>query len=88
MLITVDESCVLQETNVPSIDITLNLSADQCRAHYAGAADSIRTRTLDGRSVVLPSRALHRIIGRDGVHGVFRVRVDENGRFISIVAVG
>ncbi|GHC25698.1 hypothetical protein GCM10010082_18340 [Kushneria pakistanensis] len=69
---------------MPSIDITLNLSAEQCRAHYAGAADSIRTRTLDGRSVLLPSRVLHHIIGRDGVHGTWRVTFDDNGRFVSI----
>lgn len=84
MRISVDERCILRETNVPSIDIALNLSAEQCRAHYAGAADSIRTRTLDGRSVVLPSRVLHHIIGRAGVRGTYRVNFDDNGRFISI----
>ncbi|WP_108842043.1 DUF2835 family protein [Kushneria phyllosphaerae] len=69
---------------MPSIDIALNLSAEQCRAHYAGAANSIRTRTLDGRSVELPSRVLHHIIGRDGVHGTYRVIFDDRGRFVSI----
>lgn len=72
---------------MPTIDIVLNLSAEQCRAHYAGAADSIRTRTLDGRSVVLPSRVLHHIIQRDGVRGTYRVTFDDSGRFISIKAV-
>ncbi|WP_445619821.1 DUF2835 family protein [Kushneria sp. Sum13] len=72
---------------MPSIDIALNLSAEQCRAHYAGAADSIRTYTLDGRSVMLPSRVLHYIIGRDGVKGTYRVTFDDNGRFISIRAL-
>ncbi|MFC0268109.1 DUF2835 family protein [Kushneria aurantia] len=72
---------------MPSVDIVLHLSAEQCRAHYAGSADSIRTRTLDGRSVLLPSRALSRIIQSDGVHGVFRVSFDSSGRFVSIEAL-
>ncbi|REC94813.1 uncharacterized protein DUF2835 [Kushneria indalinina DSM 14324] len=87
MLSTRDDPCAVQETDVPSIDIALNISAEQCRAHYAGAADSIRTRTLDGRSVVLPSRVLHHIIGRDGVRGTYRVTFDDNGRFVSIRAL-
>ncbi|ART62743.1 DUF2835 family protein [Kushneria marisflavi] len=72
---------------MPSIDIQLDLSAEQCRAHYAGVADSIHTRTPDGRSVMLPSRVLHHIIKRDGVHGTYRVTFDDGGRFISIRAV-
>lgn len=84
MLHNVKDPFVCREAALPSIDIVLNLSAEQCRAHYAGAADSIRTHTLDGRSVVLPSRVLHHIIGRDGVKGTYRVTFDDRGRFISI----
>lgn len=72
---------------MPSVDIKLDLSAEQCRAHYAGAVDSIRTRTLDGRSVMLPSRVLHHIIKPDGVHGIYRVTFDDGGRFLSIRAL-
>lgn len=79
---------VSRQKTMPSVDVILHLSADQCRAHYAGSADSIRTRTTDGRSVLLPSRAISRIIRRDGVQGIFRVHFDQSGRFVSIEAVG
>ncbi len=87
MLKALNDPFASREVALPSIDITLNLSAEQCHAHYAGAADSIRTRTLDGRSVLLPSRVLHHVITRDGVRGTYRVTFDDQGRFVSIVAL-
>ncbi|KFF48073.1 MULTISPECIES: DUF2835 family protein [unclassified Salinicola] len=70
---------------MPSVDITLSLSLDQCRSYYAGAVESIQTYTLDGRRVRFPARALHRLVSHDGVHGHFRLYFDGHGRFTTIV---
>lgn len=69
---------------MPSIDIVLDLSAAQCRSYYAGQADNIRTMSTDGRAVRLPAQAMHRIVDRDGVRGIYRLAYDGQGRFQSI----
>ncbi|WP_245977581.1 DUF2835 family protein [Kushneria sinocarnis] len=73
---------------MPTIDIVLNLSAQQCRSYYAGAAEHIHTHSPDGRKVLLPARALHRIVGPSGVQGVYRMTYDDNGRFVSLERIG
>ncbi|MCK2185108.1 DUF2835 family protein [Halomonas getboli] len=69
---------------MPTIDITLDLSYAACLAHYEGRAGVVHTRSLDGLSVAFPTEALRRVVARDGVHGVFRLFVSEEGRFEGI----
>lgn len=77
----------LQDTDVPSIDIVLELTAEQCLAHYRGAAQKVHARSVGGKRVQFPAQALRRILGPDGVHGVFRLRFTEAGRFESLTPV-
>ncbi|GHB18064.1 DUF2835 family protein [Salinicola rhizosphaerae] len=72
---------------MPSVDLRLDLSLAQCQHYYGGSAEVIHARALDGRRVQFPARALHRIIQRDGVHGVFRLHFSDSGRFITIEAL-
>ncbi|WP_249975284.1 DUF2835 family protein [Vreelandella olivaria] len=69
---------------MPSIDVVIHLSQSECLAHYAGHYSTVRTRSVDGRWVVFPAEALRRVVGRDGVHGIFRLEFSDQGRFISI----
>ena len=69
---------------MPSIDVIIELSAAQCRAHYAGSVDHVYARSVDGRRVLLPAQALRRVVTRDGVHGVYRLCYDATGRFESL----
>jgi hypothetical protein len=69
---------------MPSIDVVIELSAAQCRAHYAGAVANVYAPSVDGRRVLLPARALRQVVGRDGVHGVYRLSYDDTGRFLSL----
>lgn len=69
---------------MPSIDIVLELTADQCLAHYRGAARWVHARSVSGKKVAFPAQALRRIVGPDGVHGVYRLRFSEAGRFESL----
>ncbi|MGR2737445.1 DUF2835 domain-containing protein [Billgrantia sp. Q4P2] len=69
---------------MPSIDVVLELSAETCLAHYEGRVGQVMAHSLDGRRVVFPAEALRRVVGRDGVHGTFRLSFTPEGRFLSI----
>lgn len=69
---------------MPSIDVVIDLTREECLAHYEGWAQNVRTRSLDGRSVLFPASALRRIVGPDGVDGVYRLTFSDSGKFESI----
>ncbi|WP_017431367.1 DUF2835 domain-containing protein [Vreelandella jeotgali] len=66
---------------MPSIDVVIDLTYDECLAYYAGSVANVRTRSLDGRRVVFPAEALRRVVTRDGVHGLYRLTFSPEGRF-------
>lgn len=72
---------------MPTIDVAINLNYDECLAHYEWRIANVRTRSVDGRWVIFPAEAIRRVVGRDGVHGIYRLSFSEHGRFISIVAL-
>lgn len=72
---------------MPSIDVVIRLSRDECLAHYQGRARNVHTRSVDGRRVVFPTSALTHIVGHDGIDGVFRLRFSDAGKFESIEPV-
>lgn len=69
---------------MPSVDIALSLSREQCLAYYQGQAQQVRTHSLDGRRVLFPANALVRVMGRQGVHGHYRLTFSAAGRFESL----
>lgn len=72
---------------MPTIDVVINLSYDECLAYYEGRIDNVRTRSVDGRWVIFPAEAIRRVVNRDGVRGIYRLRFSEQGRFVSINAL-
>lgn len=66
---------------MPSIDIELALTLEECLAHYEGWAQRVHARSLDGRRVEFPARALRQVVAHDGVHGRFRLTFSAAGRF-------
>lgn len=70
---------------MPSLEITLDLSREQCLAHYQGQAQQVYARSLDGRRVVFPASALARVMTRDGVRGHFRLEFSPQGRLLGLV---
>lgn len=74
-------------TPMPSLDITLDLSREQCIAHYQGQAQRVYARSLDGRRVVFPASALVRVMTHDGVRGRFRLDFSPSGRLLGLVRV-
>ncbi|RTR04419.1 DUF2835 family protein [Halomonas nitroreducens] len=69
---------------MPTIDVIIELSPEACLAHYEGRVGMVRTRSLDGRTVLFPAEALRRVVTRDGVHGVYRLTFSPEGRFEDI----
>ncbi len=69
---------------MPSIDITLSLTPRECLAYYEGRYQNVRARSVDGRWVVFPAEVLRRVVGQEGVHGVFRLTFTDQGRFARI----
>lgn len=70
---------------MPSIDVVLNMTQDECLAHYEGRFSKVRARSLDGRWVAFPAAAIRRVVGREGVQGVYRLTFSDDARLISIV---
>ena len=68
-----------------SIDVILHLSVTECLAYYEGRYDNVWARSVDGRWVVFPAHAVQRVVGHEGVHGVFRITFTDQGRFHHIV---
>ncbi|CAH1042365.1 DUF2835 family protein [Halomonas sp. TD01] len=69
---------------MPTIDVVIHLSKNECLAHYEGRYTNVRTRSVDGRWVIFPAEALRRVVGQEGVHGVYRLEFSDQGRFINI----
>jgi len=73
--------------------VVIGLTAEQYLAHYratitlAGGVQHVYARSRDGRRVVFPAQALRRIVGRDGVHGLYRLTFTADGKFESLVAL-
>lgn len=65
----------------------LLISAREFERLYAGSADTVYARALDGRSVTFPARVLCPYVEQQGVRGRFRIQFDEQNRFSSIERV-
>jgi hypothetical protein len=69
---------------MPSIDVIINLSAEDCLGYYEGQFEQVWTRSLDGRRVIFPATALRQVVAPDGVHGLFRLQFSATGQFETI----
>lgn len=72
---------------MPSVYLRLNISASECLDFYNSPARDVTTTTVDGRSVRFPIQALKRMVGHDGIRGVYRMNYSDTGQFISIERV-
>lgn len=72
---------------MPSIDVTLNIDADEFLRVYQGSARDVVARADDGRTLRFPAAILRRFVTREGIVGRFRIDFDEDGRFADIRAL-
>lgn len=67
-----------------AVIVQLSISAHEFERLYAGAANTVMARTVDGRSVSFPAHVLRGQVAQDGVRGTFRIEFDDENRFSSI----
>jgi uncharacterized protein YqjF (DUF2071 family) len=64
--------------------VTLNISAQAYQRMYSGDARHVVARDTQGRHIRFPATSLRPFVTRDGVSGVFVLRVDARNRLIEI----
>jgi Protein of unknown function (DUF2835) len=64
--------------------VRLNITAPSYERLYRGEARTVVTRDAQGRRVQFPAAALRRFVTREGISGVFVIRVDAHNKLIDI----
>ncbi len=64
--------------------VPLSIAADTYQHMYSGAAQNVIARDEEGRQIQFPAASLRPFVTREGVNGVFIIRVDENNRLLDI----
>ena len=69
---------------MPSVIVSLSLSADDYLAHYGGSAKDIIAKSLDGRNVRFPATLLRQFVSHSGVQGIFKLVYNQENKFTHI----
>ena len=64
--------------------VDLHIPADEFLRHYRGSVNKVICTARDGRKVQFPSAILQRFVTRDGIHGSFRLHIDDNHKLVSV----
>lgn len=64
--------------------VRLNITAASYERMYRGEARTVTTRDAEGRRIEFPAAALRRFVTREGISGVFVIRVDACNKLIDI----
>ena len=67
---------------------SLNISADEIKLYYSGQRKYVHITGVNGQSIQFPAHNLRQFVSRDGVHGKFEMKVDDNNKLIDILRVG
>ena len=65
----------------------LDISASVCERYYRGQAQHVVARCTDGTSVQFPALLMKRFIASNGVHGLFVLTCDDEGKHASLERV-
>ena len=63
-------------------EFSLDLPAHKIERIYQGTARYILVESDDGLTLQLPATNFREYVEEDGIHGRFRVRIDDNNRII------
>ena len=69
---------------MPHFEFSLNLPAHKIERIYRGDARFILVESDDGLTLQLPAINFRDHVAADGIHGRFRVRIDDNNRIMSL----
>ncbi len=65
---------------MPDLVFRLAIPREEVMRYYEGRAQTVFVQALDGRTVSFPAVALREFVNHAGVHGVFRLCYDAQGR--------
>jgi len=63
---------------------SLHIAADEFLRYYRGQAGMVAVRADDGTRLQFPAASLRRFVTREGIHGRFVIRFDEDNRLLGI----
>ena len=69
------------------ISVSIYLTPSQVEDYYRGHARFVVAEAVDGRTVSLPIKVLHKYISKAGIRGHFIITTDENHKFKHINSV-
>jgi len=67
---------------------TLHIPADEVLRYYRGSASMVAVTAADGTRLRFPAACLRPFVTREGIHGRFLIRFDENNRLLGIERLG
>ena len=65
-------------------EFTLHLSAEEYLQYYEGIARSIQVRSRCGKIIQFPADKMREFVLKDGIHGSFVIKLNENNKLLSI----
>ena len=65
-------------------ELNLVISAEKMLSYYQGSAQQVLAKDIQGVSLAFPAQALRPFVTKDGIHGRFRLRVDDNNKLIEL----
>ena len=70
--------------SVTEIRFYLQLSTEQYKRYYQGAAKTIIVTAEDGRRLQFPAAAMQKFLTHDGISGTFVLRFDANHKLLGV----
>jgi len=64
--------------------IDLSIGAEKMLSYYQGNTQQVLAEDVQGLRVSFPAQALRPFVTRDGVHGRFCIRIDDNNKLIDV----
>lgn len=64
--------------------VHLAINADEYERVYSGSARHILAQDEQGRRIQFPASALRPFVTRDGIAGIFVIRVDANHKLVDV----
>ena len=70
-----------------SFNFHLHNSTEDWLAYYGGQITHVVATATDGKTVKFAAKHLQRYVRRDGVHGAFRLVIDDDNNFVRLEEV-
>jgi len=65
-------------------ELNLSISAEEMLSYYQGSARQVLANDIHGVRVSFPAQALRPFVSHLGVHGYFRIQIDDNNKLIDV----